>query len=612
MAQKVLRLIDIEETGTLVTKRRYTWHPGSIQPFSSLWITVMRFAMLNRPCFDSLNEDLLGRKMFTTAERVDLHYGRPTLSEYGVNISHFASIIGESLDAFQWSTIDCFPAGCRRLFQPSTKVCPTCIAQGFHTVIFSANCIGCCPCHGDKLWDVCPRCNRYLATTMKRFWGFFPNMCRCNYFWLDAKTARNPQPNSERDLAMTDVVNWIKKASERFWMRIPKRMSDSSELPADTLHDHIARWRDELGDDTPPWLDLNVQTRKIDNSRIRQIENSGIKLLSFSQVSGAGSSYIAQEPHPNWPVESSLEVFRIFKSIRRYLFKHVLGNRVHLIVWMGKNSSALAFRNYLKGNPYALAAWAILTWMQSSNWERLSAREWFLKLQGLPTYYPRLEYDPTARWGGRLQDSTVVNSSNESERWVMNWANASSILNIWPTQQDLDLCCTDEGFIQASWRRARCQPVKWWAWLGDDGRLRFGVYRRRPLWWVPATRRESKAERRWTLTIDSIRRIRTLRENMSAPTLHHLGDGTWQYEEARSFPPDADLRSSRLVVGAGRTSRFGVGIDPSATADSPTPWLVKSLDYPVCVTASTIKSGISNLKSAVQMYINTVGSRDAP
>lgn len=589
-------------------RKRYTWRTGSIPPYSSLWITVLRFALLNRPKFASLNSDLQGEHAASLRRVIKFDSNQPWPSHETIDVRSFSQMLGEPLEAFRWSCAGHFPLGIQRMFSRNTWICPSCIAQGFHTIIFSITCIHFCPLHGDMLTHSCPECGESLDNRSKPNSGILPRLCHCSYSWLSMRLARRPLPDTARDEAIGDVVRWAESVSRRCWTYLPTRQRVEHSLQVDTLQDHIQRWHDELSEPIPDWVTLRLRERPEDPSYVRCIERSGIERSSLARLQGAGMAFFSRTP-PVVPGEMVQEAFRIFKSIRRYLVNHVLGNRVRLMVWIGKNLSAPEFRQRLIADPYTRVAWAILYWMQCSHWGDRSARAWFKKLLGVPMFAP-YKTDPTYHWTQSIQDHVVIHHGTEAaEVWIVNWINASALMDVWPTQQDFECYSGDEGFL---WPQgpSRRLPIRWWAWLGDDGRLAMGIYRRRPAWWVPVAR-QSKEERRTAFEEGRMACLKELRDAMSEPVIRLHDDGIWRVEERRVFSADADLRSSRLHFHGGPASRFGVGRDPLPAADPATPWLVRSLEYPVCVCSKDIRSGVLNLKHAVRTYIRRLGSGSA-
>lgn len=601
MAPKGLALRNIDQEIDDLTCKRYAWRVGSIPPFASLWITVLRFSLLNRPKFGSLNADLQGDEAAQLRSPIKFGSRLPWPLHETIDIRTFARMLGEPLEVFRWSSIGDFPSGFQDLFERNTKVCPSCMAQGFHTVIFSLGCIQRCPYHGEALLNRCPNCGKLLNDQSKAYSGIVPRLCACGHEWLTDRLARRPPSDASRDASMADVVAWTEKVASRCWAYVPKRPQIDHSLQLDTLHDHMDRWRAELKCELPDWLSLTLQAHPADEGLEQCWEHSGFRASSLATLKGAGSTYFSANPQA-LPWELQKESLLIYKCIRRYLVKHVLGNRVGLLVWMGKNQSAPQFRKCIQENPFAHIAWAILYWMQSTFWGAIGARMWFKKVLGL-SMLPRMDWDPTYHWGPTIQDQVLVNAGTGSEEWIVNWINVFSLLETWPTQKDLETFATDDGFMRATHSRLRRLPVRWWAWLGEDECLHLGLYRRRPNWWEPMARRLSKEDRREEFGNKMASRLQELCTAMSAPCLRRLDDGSWTQEGARAFACSADIRRGRLMFGSGPASSFGVGLDPSLGADPARPWFVKSLVYPVCVLAPDVKAGVLKLKLAVRAYL---------
>jgi hypothetical protein len=599
-------LRSIESPGQDWSRKRYTWRKGTIQPFSSLWITVLRFTLLNRPKFDSLNLDLQGPYAARTRRAINFSSFLPWPLHSTIDIGWFASALGEPIEAFRWASVADFPWGIQGIFGWQNKICPICLAHGFHTVVFSARCIQRCPRHGETLLASCPDCGGRLNDRSKPWSGVVPRICDCGNEWLTMATARSPTPDTQRDEVLSDLIRWTEAAGQRCWAylhrsKIEKQLYADRELQIDTLEHYVERWRREQGLPTPDFLLL--PERPSDPSLDRCIQHSGFRPGSLARVQRAGTAILSSLP-PVVPRSISQEPIRLFKSVRRYLVKHVLGNRVALMVWVGKNLSAPEFRRRTAAEPNVRVAWAVLYWMLSTHWEH-GVKRWFRGLLGI-TKVPRGNNDPTYHWTEPIQNHVVIHYGGALEHWIVSWVNASALLDVWPTQEDFERHSTDEAFMWPRTAPTR-QPIRWWAWIAEDGHLALGIYRRRTEWLEPA-RRTSKQERIEAHACFTAARRQMLREGMSAQVIRLTDDGRWLVEARRHFPADADLRTSRLHTGSRPASRFGVGRDPRPTADPDAPWYVRSLSYPVCVTSGDVKSGIVKLKLAVKMYVKATRS----
>lgn len=332
--------------------------------------------------------------------------------------------------------------------------------------------------------------------------------------------ARNPIPDLERDAALKDVVRWTEDVGKRCWAYVHRstmkreHFDDHNPL-TDTIAHYIERWRIELGVTIPGWLELQLAERCTAPLLVRYVERSGFKPRTLARVQRAGTATICGISQVV-PLPVQQEPHRIFKSIRRYLVKHVLGNRVALMVWVGRNLSAPEFRRRVAAEPYVRIAWTVLYWLQSTHWADRGVREWFRRLLGI-TAIPRGDNDPTYHWCDSIQDHVVIHLGNAYERWIVNWINAAALLDVWPTQEDLDRYSTDEAFM---WPKSppRRQPIRWWAWIDDDEQLALGVYRRKAAWLAAAPRR-SKQERRDADALVKAERQRAVLDGMSAPVI---------------------------------------------------------------------------------------------
>lgn len=583
-------------------RHRFAWRVGSIPAFSSLWITVLRFAMLNRPKFESLKADLHGD---VEGLRKAIHY-RSSLAwpeHESIDLRAFAHMLGEPIEAFLWSSVGDFPIGLQALFKPGTKVCPSCLEQGFHTVIFSADFLERCPRHGELLVDKCLQCGKTLGDFSLFRSGAVPGLCRCKQDYFSEERARIPFVDSERTAALEDITSWVCGVGNRYWSYLPQQAQVAPGEHRDTLHDHIDRWCSELAVRRPEWLSLNLVAPPSDGLAVRCTERSGLRTPSLARMEGAGGAYLTSTPQ-ELPVEHRLEHVKLFKCVRRYLVKHLLGNRIRLLVWMGSNLSSSSFRKILAESRYAHVAWAILYWMQRTTWGGDHARRWFSRLNG-HFHIPHPTYDPTIHWGKPIQEKVVVRPGNGMEAWVVNWLNASVLLDMWPTHKELEKFSSDDGFIEATYRRNRRPPIPWWAWLDADSRLQLGMYRRKPEWHELTAQRSSKGQRRLAHAQETSRREKHVRDAMegSAWCLH--GDGTWELVGKLDIPSGAEIRTGRLDLAPGNRVKFGVLMLPVGKDSGGEPWMIRAFDFPVCVMAASAKAGITRLKAAIQAYCAT-------
>lgn len=582
--------------------RQYAWRPGSIPLFSSLWVTIYRFTLLNRPSFTALKMDLQGKESVDSKGAIYLDSLTPWPKHSSICLSNLSEILKEPIQSFKWSSSADLPNSLRHAIHKNTKICPTCFAQGFHSIIFSATYIKDCPHHGCKLLDVCPRCGHSFLPYISYAPGVLPRICKCEQPWLTPKIARRPTLDLDRDNLLHDILNWSEKVSARYWTYIPRPRTNHSHDQNTHLTDHFLNWSSNFGEIIPLWLVSPEPQRRTSSGLDLCSEHSGIKLESLARLSDAGNAYIcgirdlSGSPHHK-------EVVLLFKCIRRYLIKHLIANRVHLLVKVGSCLSAPDFRRLVQSCELGKQAWSILYWMQRSFWGRTNVREWFLKIKGFSTFCHE-QHDPTRHWCKITQNHIFVNPGCQAERWITDWINASALIDLWPDRLELDIFLSDDGFIKSAYTNERRNHINWWSWIDDEKMLNFASLRRSALGWASQVARSvPKSERRFRQEARRVQVFEQRRRTMCEPALMLHDDGVWRVKGRMHLPDNADLRYSRVSIGFGSALRFGVYSDAALKPYTDNYWFLRCLDFPVCVQASSTQDGVKKLKSSLRFYV---------
>ena len=570
--------------------RRYAWRPGTVRPFASLWITIMRFALLNQPRFASLVEDLGGRASARGVKAIPLAGGEGWPRHGFIDLHFFVRELGEPLKALRWSSVADFPSGMHGLFSPDLSVCPTCMAQAFHSMLFSISDLRRCPIHGDELLRQCPSCGGKLFNRMRAGTRVLP-VCRCDHAWITEAQARCPPADPRRDSILGDMVGWIESSARRFWSYLPGSPNGGGQF--DNVKQHARRWSQELGWALPDWLPSLEVPPDRGGSAVRRVERSGLRLVGLDRLRHCGELNHGAETRPAG--EDALSALAVCKSMRRYAIKHLLSNRTHLLIWMGRVHGIEQLRRRLAGSAHARAAWALLHWMQSSPWGRTFVRDWYCRVVGYELAADGPD-DPTFHWTVLPHQRVVVGKGNQAQMWIGHWLNASALLDLWPSRQDLDDFMVDG--MHHDPKRQRRKPLSWWAWLATDGSLQFGVYRRAPGW--IAAPRSCKAERRAGLVERYAAQQRRLAEIVSEPAMTRDDDGQWRSEGRVDLAAGTTCKRIRLL--AGRGTHCHVVIAPQGQADAREAWILRCVQLPVRVTAPDLKSGFAKLKTDVHEY----------
>ena len=128
-------------------RSRVVWHPGSTPPYSSLWITVQRFLILNQPTRCAFAQDFLVHP--NAKHRISLDPHDTAGAVCPVRLHRFARALGEPLETFRHACVAQFPRAVWPFFG-GFAACPDCLREGFHSVLFSFDGLDCCPLHGVK------------------------------------------------------------------------------------------------------------------------------------------------------------------------------------------------------------------------------------------------------------------------------------------------------------------------------------------------------------------------------------------------------------------------------------------------------------------------------
>ncbi|CAN7593485.1 hypothetical protein [Acidovorax sp. LjRoot117] len=436
---------------------------------------------------------------------------------------------------------------------------------------------------------------------------------------MSIEVARCPPKNPDRDNLLSDMVKWIEDSASKCWIYIPYSKEYDNSVVG---YRHLSLGLSELNESMPAWVDMKIPPdAQFMTPRYRPFSIGSI--LDFSSVvikvrgrtkrvfdSGFVFDDISRLKIKNYSVEIDFEnldkhkisSFVIFKSMLRYAVKHLLGKRVNLIHWIERNQSARLLRAKVEASYYVAVAWAILHWMRSSIWRTVVVDRWFKGFLD--------EEDSEYYFFGGYQKRTygaqrviLAGAQEKSELWIENRVNAASLLDLFPTPEDLQRCCTDQGFIDESRGTSPRTPLEWWAWCGVDHRLRLAVMQRQSVFWHRvASRAPSKTVRTAEAEKKHISRQLELHKKIIAPVIEFRNDASWQYRGDLSDLAHGMIRCSRLVMGNGNYYRFCVAELPRNLVAHCERWVLRCLDLPILVFSSTTREGVIRLKQAAMLY----------
>ena len=212
-------------------RREITWVPGTIRPHASLWITVQRLLVLNRPsATDFFRIFVPSSRSFAVKPNLD----QIRRSSSHVSLLRMARVLHESPTCFAGSQASQYPQGVWSIFGKYMAWCPQCLAEGFHSVLFSIHGLERCPIHGNELWPTLP-CDHavahgYLGSSLLK-----PGCCeQCGASFLSEPVARQVGHHSERDRRLGELSKWLHETGcwRRFKIEPPCRSKFEPGLDA--------------------------------------------------------------------------------------------------------------------------------------------------------------------------------------------------------------------------------------------------------------------------------------------------------------------------------------------------------------------------------------------
>lgn len=184
-----------------------------------------------------------------------------------------------------------------------------------------------------------------------------------------------------------DIVDWIQDKGTRYWTCVPGW--PASGLDFELLKQHARLWHEEAYERYPTWLQGGRPVVPRRDGRHRRVERSGH--LSDSLAAGPATA----GPHDSaaWGEfsDAGQRSRRVFKCIRRYVLRHVLGGRIGLLSRLDRLERLGEWPRLLREDVYTRMGLAFLLWSQSSYWgesewdwlrrtvgcvERLAPRRW--------------------------------------------------------------------------------------------------------------------------------------------------------------------------------------------------------------------------------------------
>ena len=406
-------------------RSRVVWHPGSTPPYSSLWMTVQRFLILNQPSRAAFMQDFGVREPGRTKPSLDAHQANSI--HCPIRLVRFARVLREPLNLFRYCHISQFSRDVGRYFG-DFAVCPQCLGEGFHCVLFSFDALRECPVHRTEFW----RRNGDKTIPVPRLFNEL-HKPYVRYGWeqqeMEYSTARSPQTNAQRDLALGEIADWLMDIGQRCWIGTPGIRA--SDVPLQEFTERIIQLKMVMDQPSavPSWVAASDGF---------SFDPTTVEIVKFGTMKVRAKCVYNHDAdwrsHQNTDLNLYYRTLRCdCKAIHRYL-KHQISAKARR--WLDRLSDVGdapdASTLLQMGGPNALFAYALVLWwreVRSHGFDsnvRLNCRAYWLALDpAIPALGDKSQSNPALKPGPDL-----------AHLWLVRWISAAGLLRLWRSVRD--------------------------------------------------------------------------------------------------------------------------------------------------------------------------------
>ncbi len=332
---------------------RLTWYPGTILPYASLWHTLRRVAALNRLHLIDLQRltPVIWAKRSPAPELLHNEGG-------AIDTQALERLLGETPQALAWSHMGHAAPWMRSLFTPGMRVCPACLAAGYHSALLSLRLLEACPIHGVPLRHRC-HCGRGFNARFTAHDCLCAGCCPCGALaFFTPQTCRRPTLQACATAALEPVVRWLQQCAAVLTLRQP----DASDQQGDdaTWGRCAAQWCSALGIDYPPCF-------------LQPPGPAAYMAVVWHRPRAAmGSARTASPPQPR---TSAQTINLVYRAMARHLRRHVVGRSERWVARFRQSGNLLDIARLLAGQPRAVLSLAELLWARQVE-ENVEQRRW--------------------------------------------------------------------------------------------------------------------------------------------------------------------------------------------------------------------------------------------
>lgn len=420
---------------------RLTWHTGSILPFASLWHTLMRVAALNSLRIRELPDADIHRHPGAgshTRSCASLLYNESS-NRRGESISTHALArwLGEPIEVFEWSHLGRIPKGLRGISHDGFRVCPECLAAGYHSALMSLRPLQACPIHGCELLGHC-QCGRAFDGRIDGKVLSRALSCACGkWVYFTKQTCRRPMITADEVFPLDPVARWLESFIAVGHPQFGNALWTASVMPH--WWDDLMEWSDVLGIDYPKCFKTvpGPSGRRVVSTRGSLPTTTTSALHSLSRQI---EPIPARQQGSYWETNPATSAYR---GMLRHLRRHVSrGSDLHAIDFLS-NPDPERIARVMRSNQQAVVAFAELLWSTSLE-QDVMRRRWPYRAieQGYLGDFVGQITSPTS-WD---QDIMPPWQGHAWHHWVQYQSCRSMMLSYWREAQQRALDAVRTGY----------------------------------------------------------------------------------------------------------------------------------------------------------------------
>ena len=386
---------------------RLTWYPGTILPYASLWHTLRRVAALNLLGLFDLRRLGVGIWPWRGPSPDLLHNDGGAIDTPALE-----RLLGEAPQALAWSYVGQTTPWMRFLFTPGMRICPACLAAGYHSALLSLRLLGACPIHGLPLRSHC-HCGRGFSARFTAQDWLCAGSCPCGeLLFFTSETCRRPTLQACATAALEPVVRWLRQCAAVLTLRQP----DAADQQGDdaTWGRCAAQWCRALGIDYPAcFLQPPGPT-------------TYTAVVWHGPWPARGGARTAAPPLPRTSAQTAEVVYR---AMARHLRRHVVGRSERWVARFRQSGNLLDIARQLAGQPRAVLSLAELLWARQVE-ENVEQRRWPYRQVAGPDPI-RLRRECLVLDHARQSAAACARLDDSQRQWLAYHAAALTLSTLW-------------------------------------------------------------------------------------------------------------------------------------------------------------------------------------